>query len=678
MKKQVLYIVLLTLTYRLDGYAMGLGDMKVGSFLNQPFNAEVELIDVGNVPISGIKVSVASMEDYERMGLERTYSVNLLSFYIEKNAQGNPIIKVRSVERIPDPYMQVLVDLAWAEGQVYRSYTVLLDPPNYRLSLVKKQRHNVVKHQYASDGSSNQVVAAQGADPSKVEGIASHRPKVTYGPTGANETIWQIAQRYKSEEILLQQMILAILGKNKEAFIEGNLNGLKEGSLLNIPSASLAQRVPAALAKLEVLAQDKAWQSRTPIEHALLPPYINSIAASTRETVGHSLETPVSMLPKIPDFAGFKPASIKSQTSPFGSSLLSMVETVSSPFYKENPSQKIQTVNPSKPSAASLMPSNDAIREANAMLLEQLHVLQKDNKRLQRQLTKREKEFQKLQEKMNQILVRQGFAGQAVGAEQDVVAVNGVSYRWTLAFILILLLAGGGLFLLWYRIRSRFEESPPTIDATPAKEENDVGIGASDEVQNTDSIQETMLPLIEEKALPIQERAVTPEDERDVPHIDEKPENIDTNDAWIIEEKQAAIDDVIEPTIEAPSAAKEPEASAVEDDHLLEFEPVTPPSDLVEPVKESQQEEDPNALDFITSTDEVSAPIEAKQVPEEDTESPIKSKIALNTLLDLAKTYVSMDDIEAAKQSLQEVIESGNEAQKKEASQLLEDLDKKS
>ena len=678
MKKQVLYIVLLTLTYRLDSYAMGLGDMKVGSFLNQPFNAEVELIDVGDVPISGIKVSVASMEDYERMGLERTYAVNLLSFYIEKNAQGKPIINVRSVERIPDPFMQVLIDLAWAEGQVYRSYTVLLDPPNYRLSLVKKQRHNVIKHQYASDVSSNQVVAGEGTDPSKVEGIASHRPKVTYGPTGANETIWQIAQRYKSEEILIQQMILAILGKNKEAFIEGNLNGLKEGSFLNIPPASLAQRVPAALAKLEVLAQDKAWQSRTPTEHALLPPYINSIAASTRGSVLHPLETPVSMLPKIPDFAGFKPASIKSQASPFGASLLSMVETASSPFYKANPSQKNQIVNPSKHSAPSPMTNNDGIREANAMLLEQLHVLQKDNKRLQRQLTKREKELQKLHEKMNIILVRQGFAGQAMGAEQDIVKVNGVSYRWSLAFILILLLAGGGLFLLWYRIRSRFEESMSPIDATPAKEDNDVVISTSDGVQNTESIQETMLPSKEEKTPPTPERSLTPEDGQDEPNIEEKPENIDTNDALIIEEKQAAIDEVIEPTIEAPSVATEPEISVIEDDHLLEFEPVTPPSDVLEPVKESQQEEDHTAIDFVTGADEVPTLVEDKQVPEQETESPIKSKTALNTLLDLAKTYVSMDDIEAAKQSLQEVIESGNEAQKKEATQLLEDLDKKS
>jgi pilus assembly protein FimV len=46
----------------------------------------------------------------------------------------------------------------------------------------------------------------------------------------------------------------------------------------------------------------------------------------------------------------------------------------------------------------------------------------------------------------------------------------------------------------------------------------------------------------------------------------------------------------------------------------------------------------------------------------------------LNTLLSLAKTYISMDDIESARSSLNEVIEFGSKSQKKEAQRILDEI----
>jgi pilus assembly protein FimV len=54
--------------------------------------------------------------------------------------------------------------------------------------------------------------------------------------------------------------------------------------------------------------------------------------------------------------------------------------------------------------------------------------------------------------------------------------------------------------------------------------------------------------------------------------------------------------------------------------------------------------------------------------------NPLKSKKALDTLLALAKTYIGMGDIDSARQSLEEVLEHGDETQKEAAQQLLNDL----
>ncbi len=252
--------------------------MKVHSFLDQPFDAEIELIDVGGTPLSGIHANSASYEDYAKLGLERVFSIDLLTYSIEKNAHGHPVIKIRSTERISDPYLEILIDLAWAKGQTYRSYTILLDPTNYNKNFTKiagKQIYNPndVSHPVHSGVIEKKVYSQVYRE----ENIPSNsKESANYGPTLPNETVWQIAQRYKKPQVLLQQLILAIVGTNASAFTEGNLNGLKPGSRLYIPSAQTAIRVPPELAKLEVLAHDKAWQTRQPIEHALAPPYIDA------------------------------------------------------------------------------------------------------------------------------------------------------------------------------------------------------------------------------------------------------------------------------------------------------------------------------------------------------------------------------------------------------------------
>lgn len=87
-------------------YALGLGEMKVQSSLDQPFSAEIELIDVGADPIASIKVNLADPEQFEQIGLERTAVLSLLRFQVERNPKGTPVVKVSSTERMTEPYME--------------------------------------------------------------------------------------------------------------------------------------------------------------------------------------------------------------------------------------------------------------------------------------------------------------------------------------------------------------------------------------------------------------------------------------------------------------------------------------------------------------------------------------------------------------------------------------------
>ena len=85
---------------------------------------------------------------------------------------------------------------------------------------------------------------------------------------------------------------------------------------------------------------------------------------------------------------------------------------------------------------------------------------------------------------------------------------------------------------------------------------------------------------------------------------------------------------------------------------------------------------------YVNNKDESNITDEAK-VTDEEPESELqtelkkdrlKSKKALETLLALAKTYISMDDLESARHSLEEVLEHGTKKQKEEAADLLESI----
>lgn len=68
----------------LCAYALGLGEMKVESALNQPFLAEIELIDAHEVSLSNIKVELADPQSYKSLGVERSEAISILFLDIKK------------------------------------------------------------------------------------------------------------------------------------------------------------------------------------------------------------------------------------------------------------------------------------------------------------------------------------------------------------------------------------------------------------------------------------------------------------------------------------------------------------------------------------------------------------------------------------------------------------------
>ncbi len=111
-------------------YGLGLGSIELGSALNQPFSAEIEVLTDIPGEAENLAVQLASQEAFMRAGIERPRSLSKLSFSMSKR-DGRSFIVVSSNDPISEPFLNFLVEVDWERGSLVREYTVLLDPPTY-------------------------------------------------------------------------------------------------------------------------------------------------------------------------------------------------------------------------------------------------------------------------------------------------------------------------------------------------------------------------------------------------------------------------------------------------------------------------------------------------------------------------------------------------------------------
>src|SRR5476649_981596 len=115
-------------TYSALAPALGLGDITLHSALNQPFSADIALVDAGGLTEGDLSVSLATADEFSRAGVERLFFLNNLKFtpILRGNRQ---MIRVTSSKPVTEPFLNFLVQLNQPNGRLLREYTVLIDPP---------------------------------------------------------------------------------------------------------------------------------------------------------------------------------------------------------------------------------------------------------------------------------------------------------------------------------------------------------------------------------------------------------------------------------------------------------------------------------------------------------------------------------------------------------------------
>ena len=233
--------------------AMGLGDIRLNSVLNQPLHAEIELLSPTVTDLAELRVALASSEAYNRAGVERAYFHTKLRFEVVTRPDGSAAIKVTSREAVQEPYLDFLLEATWGSGQVLREYTVLVDPP----SLMPAARPQTQAPRATAPATGSLAAAPASAPPTA-------RPTGQLNGeyhTSRSDTLWSIAATVRPDaSVSMEQAMLGLLEANPDAFYDQNINNLKAGHILRVPSREEMAAVGAAEALSEVRRQNSLWR----------------------------------------------------------------------------------------------------------------------------------------------------------------------------------------------------------------------------------------------------------------------------------------------------------------------------------------------------------------------------------------------------------------------------------
>ncbi|MFG9466167.1 motility hub landmark protein FimV [Pseudomonas paraeruginosa] len=238
-------------------HGLGLGEITLKSALNQPLDAEIELLEVRDLSSGEVIPSLASPEEFSKAGVDRLYYLTDLKFTPVVKPNGKSVIRVTSSKPVQEPYLNFLVQVLWPNGRLLREYTVLLDPPLYSPQAAASAPQAPVSAPRASSAPR----APQAPAPVRTTAPVGSE---TYR-TVSNDTLWEIAQRNRTDRVSVPQAMLAFQELNPGAFVDGNINRLKSGQVLRIPTEQqMLERSPRE-ALSQVQAQNQSWRgSRNP------------------------------------------------------------------------------------------------------------------------------------------------------------------------------------------------------------------------------------------------------------------------------------------------------------------------------------------------------------------------------------------------------------------------------
>ena len=252
-------------------------DIQLKSALNQPLDAQIEILGATPQDLRDLHADHRRPRHVQPLWSRlsrRCWAAS--TFSVEKGADGRDVLRVTSPQPVTEPFLTFLVEADWARGRLLREYTVLLDPPVFMPEQTDTGRGRERRAALPRSRARRRQDRTSGRGRRARRGRASGRAHEAVAQAGGGRR-WRISRAAwrhvvgdrEPDEVRTprasraNQMMVALYRDNPDAFL-GNMNLVKEGALLHVPSSSEINALPSGDANCRSLASGERVARRLP------------------------------------------------------------------------------------------------------------------------------------------------------------------------------------------------------------------------------------------------------------------------------------------------------------------------------------------------------------------------------------------------------------------------------
>ncbi len=297
-------------------WALGLGRLNVQSALGESLRAEIDVTSLTSEESANLRISIAPPESYRAAGVDYNSVLPGTAVQLLHRSDGRPYVRLSSDRPVQEPFVDVILEISWSTGRLVREYTLLFDPPSRNLAeapvpaaepvmsaapvvpaapvqaepppvVAVRPEPTIEPEMPAAPALSEprttpprtvkrapvapriterapaapRVVERKLPAPSAATEPSRSAPKRTASEGAGDyrvrpgDTLSRIAGRQTREGVSLDQMLVSLYRGNTHAFLGNNMNRLKAGVVLSVPSAEQARAVSPEEAREVIQAQ---------------------------------------------------------------------------------------------------------------------------------------------------------------------------------------------------------------------------------------------------------------------------------------------------------------------------------------------------------------------------------------------------------------------------------------
>ena len=243
--------------------AVGFGSISVNSKLGEPLDIDVELISASPAEIGTMEVGFASRADFARAGVRFPENAVNLNFEIIEGLSGQYFVNISSEFPVTETFLHFLIATNWSGGKVIREYTALLDPPLYsgdaasvvEVPTIVSESLDESETSTTSTSQTDSTPTASSTQTTSYSGEIDSSVAVVRG-----DTLSGIVNRLGlPDSVSIYQALSALLEANPNAFVDNNMNRLKAGVTLKVPTVGSMKQIEANVARQNFNSQVAAY-----------------------------------------------------------------------------------------------------------------------------------------------------------------------------------------------------------------------------------------------------------------------------------------------------------------------------------------------------------------------------------------------------------------------------------